>query len=106
MALTYPPEFWARAFVLASLAPKQCEQCHGFTILKREGRRTVCVVLTEPGKPLPHNLRLLCTSCFPDAREVKVSRAKIMSMCLDLFQHEAEKEERRRGRNAHSSVEA
>lgn len=91
MSITYTPEFWSRALKLASIGSKQCEQCNGFTIRKGEGRKTVRVVLTEGGKPMPHKLRLLCTVCFPDAREFKLPRKLIIAKIGDLFEHAPDK---------------
>lgn len=104
MSVEYPPEFWARAFQLASIGAKQCEECKQFTLRKGEGRRTVRVVMAEPGKPMVHKLRLLCTVCRPDAREVKVPPKKLAAMVADLFDHAPEHKERKRGRQAHTSA--
>jgi hypothetical protein len=84
MTATYSIAFWERALELASIGYKQCEQCKGYTIRKGEGRKTVRIVLTEAGKPMPHKLRLLCTVCFPDAREIKVPRRLILAKIADL----------------------
>jgi hypothetical protein len=106
MSVEYPPEFWKRAFELASDGAKQCEKCHTFTIRKGEGRCTVRVVMAEPGKPMVHKLRLLCTRCLPDAREVKVPPKKLAALVAVLFDSAPEEKERKGGRKTHTSAEA
>jgi hypothetical protein len=98
MTVEYSQAFWRRAFELASDGAKQCEVCHSYTIRKGEGRRTVRVVMNEPGKPEAYKLRLLCTVCRPDAREVKVPPKKLAALVADLFDHAPEKKERKSGR--------
>lgn len=106
MSVEYSQAFWDKALAMASVGSKQCEQCRLYTIRKGEGRRTVRVVLTEEGKPMPHKLRLLCTVCFPDAREFTLPRKLLIAKIADLFDHAPEKKERKRARQTHTSAEA
>src|SRR5579864_950232 len=74
----YTRAFWERALELKTADDQTCEACHIGTIKKGDGKRTVRVVLTGDGTPLPHRLRLLCTICYPDAKKVTASRKQIL----------------------------
>ncbi len=82
--VTYTREFWEEALRLASVGNKQCEGCHGFTILKGVGRRTVRVVLKSEGWPVKHRLYLLCTTCHPDPKDKTFSRKAILAKIAEL----------------------
>lgn len=76
--VVYTRAFWEKCLELKSDEDQSCEVCHGITIKKGEGKKTVRVVLTGDGTPLPHRLRLLCTICYPDPKAFSLSRKQIL----------------------------
>jgi hypothetical protein len=76
--IIYTRAFWEMALALKTQDDQDCEACHVGTIRKGEGKRTVRVVLTGDGEPVPERLRLLCTICYPDRTAIHLSRKQIL----------------------------